>query len=75
MPADELAARWRAGLPGAQVSVEADPVAAFDRAAVERPSGEPGPIVVAGSLYLVGAARARLVDDPDLRDPEPPEDA
>ena len=28
-----------------------------------------GPIVVAGSLYLVGAVRARLVDDPLLRDP------
>lgn len=74
MPADDLAARWRAGLPGAHVSVEADPVAAFDRAAASR-SGEPGPIVVAGSLYLVGAARARLVDDPELRDPEPSEDA
>ena len=30
-----------------------------------------GPIVVAGSLYLVGAIRAVLVDDPDLRDPSP----
>ena len=30
-----------------------------------------GPVVVAGSLYLVGAARARLVDDPALRDPVP----
>jgi len=29
-----------------------------------------GPVVVAGSLYLVGAARARLVDDPELRDPD-----
>ena len=28
-----------------------------------------GPVVVAGSLYLVGAARARFVDDPELRDP------
>jgi hypothetical protein len=27
--------------------------------------------VVAGSLYLVGAIRALLVDDPDLRDPDP----
>jgi hypothetical protein len=27
---------------------------------------------VAGSLYLVGAVRARLVDDPLLRDPEDP---
>jgi folylpolyglutamate synthase/dihydropteroate synthase len=29
-----------------------------------------GPIVVAGSLYLVGAVRARLVDDPLLHDPD-----
>ena len=28
-----------------------------------------GPVVVAGSLYLVGVARGHLVDDPDLRDP------
>jgi hypothetical protein len=26
---------------------------------------------VAGSLYLVGAVRAHLVDDPELRDPRP----
>jgi hypothetical protein len=34
-------------------------------------AGAAGPIVVAGSLYLVGEARARFVDDPDLRDPGP----
>ena len=28
----------------------------------------PGPIVDAGSLYLVGDVRAHLVDDPALRD-------
>ena len=28
-----------------------------------------GPVVVAGSLYLVGTARGILVDDPTLRDP------
>ena len=28
-------------------------------------------VVVAGSLYLVGAARGHLVDDPNLRDPDP----
>jgi hypothetical protein len=32
-------------------------------------AGPRGPVVVAGSLYLVGAVRARLVDDPLLRDP------
>jgi dihydrofolate synthase/folylpolyglutamate synthase len=31
---------------------------------------DPAPVVVAGSLYLVGEARRRWVDDPRLRDPE-----
>jgi dihydrofolate synthase/folylpolyglutamate synthase len=43
-----------------------------DRALEEALIGRPGPIVVAGSLYLVGAVRARLVHDPLLRDPAPP---
>ena len=67
MPAAELAARWRAtraGRSGATI-VESDPVAAVDLAL--RGSG---PVVVAGSLYLVGAARGHLVDDPSLRDPD-----
>ena len=46
-----------------------DPLKALDVA-----MAEPGTTVVAGSLYLVGAIRAHLVDDPDLRDPEPPID-
>ena len=38
-------------------------------AALERALGDAaGPVVVAGSLYLVGEVRARLVDDPALRD-------
>jgi dihydrofolate synthase/folylpolyglutamate synthase len=68
--ADDLAARWEARrADGGLAAVEAidDPVAAVDRA-LELP----GPTVVAGSLYLVGAIRAHLVDDPLLRDPEPP---
>ena len=69
MPADELAARWRTGRPGPTV-VEPDPVVALERAL-----DGAGPVVVAGSLYLVGAARGHLVDDPALRDPEPNEDA
>jgi folylpolyglutamate synthase/dihydropteroate synthase len=68
MPAGELAVHWIAGLPGARVIVESEPAAALDRALARSSSG-PGSIVVAGSLYLVGAARALLVDDPDLRDP------
>ena len=43
----------------------AEPLAALDRALA---TGS-GPVVVAGSLYLVGAVRGHLVDDPDLRDP------
>ncbi|MEO8438011.1 MAG: Mur ligase family protein [Chloroflexota bacterium] len=78
LPAEELAARWRAtglrlssGAAGPRrVLAEPDPIAALERAL-----GDPGPVVVAGSLYLVGAARAHLVDDPALRDPESTEDA
>jgi folylpolyglutamate synthase/dihydropteroate synthase len=69
MPADELAARWRrhgraAGI--AAVRSIPDPNAALDRAVTKAP----GPVVVAGSLYLVGVARTRFVDDPWLRNPE-----
>ncbi|MGZ8437295.1 MAG: bifunctional folylpolyglutamate synthase/dihydrofolate synthase [Candidatus Limnocylindrales bacterium] len=74
MAADELAARWQAQRPGGTVLVEPDPVAAVDRAMTRTGSGN-GPIVVAGSLYLVGTARGHLVDDPSLRDPSPSEDA
>jgi len=63
--ADALAARWRAANEEADVRAVPDPVAAIDRAVATAD----GPVVVAGSLYLVGAARARLVDDPELRDP------
>ncbi len=66
LPAEDLAARWRAVLPQARVVTAQDPAAALDAALRE----SRGPVVVAGSLYLVGAARARLVDDPALRDPE-----
>ena len=75
LPAAELAAVWeRAEGPrttdrGGRRSVTAEPdlAAALDRIL----AGPPGPLVVAGSLYLVGAVRARLVDDPLLRDPDP----
>ena len=65
MSAEALAARWRerAAAP-AQVIAEPDALAA-----VERARQQPGPTVVAGSLYLVGAVRSHLVDDPELRDP------
>ena len=65
MSADELAARWRARAPRvAEVETVSDPRQAVDQARARR-----GPVVVAGSLYLVGAVRAYLVDDPELRDP------
>jgi dihydrofolate synthase/folylpolyglutamate synthase len=67
LPADDLAAVWRAAMPGAPVLTAADPMAALDMALGR---GD-GPVVVAGSLYLVGAVRGRLVDDPALRDPVP----
>jgi dihydrofolate synthase/folylpolyglutamate synthase len=65
LPAADLAAAWRAALPGADVRTVPDATAALDLALA---TGR-GPVVVAGSLYLVGAVRARLVDDPALRDP------
>ena len=68
MPADELAARWRRASSahhGRRIESRSDVDAALD----EILAGPSGPVVVAGSLYLVGAVRARLVDDPLLRDP------
>jgi folylpolyglutamate synthase/dihydropteroate synthase len=61
-----LAARWRAAVPGADIDVASDPASAIERGL----ASADGPVVVAGSLYLVGAVRARLVDDPELRDPD-----
>ena len=29
-----------------------------------------GPLIVAGSLYLVGHVRGKLLDDPELHDPQ-----
>ena len=62
---EALAAAWRAVLPADRVHTAPDPGAALAMAL----AGPSGPVVVAGSLYLVGAVRARLVDDPSLRDP------
>ncbi len=66
LPAGRLATVWLNRV-GRSATVEAEPDidAALDRAL----SGPPGPIVIAGSLYLVGAVRSRLVDDPAFRDP------
>jgi dihydrofolate synthase/folylpolyglutamate synthase len=67
LPAAALAARWSvvAGGRSGRVTAVADPRAAVAAAVATAD----GPVVVAGSLYLVGAARALLVDDPELHDP------
>ena len=68
LPAPELARRWRSIRPDAPIQVVPDVRAALDGALVTAR----GPVVVAGSLYLVGEARRRWLDDPRLRDPEAP---
>jgi folylpolyglutamate synthase/dihydropteroate synthase len=68
LPAGRLASIW-VNRMGRSATVESEPNVerAMDRAL----AGLAGPIVVAGSLYLVGAVRSRFVNDPLLRDPEP----
>jgi dihydrofolate synthase / folylpolyglutamate synthase len=68
LPAAELARRWRDARPEGTVDIVADVGAALGRA-VDQATGT---IVVAGSLYLVGEARQRWLDDPRTRDPEVP---
>lgn len=68
MPAGDLADAWRSGA-GRSATVEA--IADPDAALAAALDGAAGPLVVAGSLYLVGHVRAALVDDPLLRDPLP----
>ena len=65
LSAGRLALGWASVNPGGRPDVVTPVSAALERALDEAP----GPIVVAGSLYLVGAVRAMLVDDPELRDP------
>lgn len=60
IPADELLGRWRRLGPGGQTA--ANPDAALRLAANLRGSPEQ-PLVVAGSLYLVGAVRGMLVGE------------
>ncbi len=67
LPARDLAAIWARDDPRLRVTAEPDVDRALDEAL--REAG--GPIVVGGSLYLVGHVRARLVDDALLRDPVP----
>lgn len=71
LPADDLAARWRRAGSDAKVEAIPDVARALD-AALQAEGGDAGPVVVAGSLYLVGEARRRWLDDPLLRDPPEP---
>ena len=64
LPAERLASLWQALGAGFRPRVVRPPAAAL----AEALASAPGPIVVAGSLYLVGAIRALLIDDPALRD-------
>jgi len=68
MEPQALAGRWTRLAPTTVPEAEPEIEAALDRAL----ETAPGPIVVAGSLYLVGAARARLIEDPELLDPTQP---
>jgi dihydrofolate synthase/folylpolyglutamate synthase len=62
LDAASLAAAWRHAGSSA-VAVRPDPGSALDEAlGLARDAG--GPLVVCGSLYLVGSVRARLVPDP-----------
>jgi dihydrofolate synthase/folylpolyglutamate synthase len=63
LPADALLARWRQIGGGAAVTA-LDPEAAL-RLAAERRAAQDQPIVVAGSLYLVGAVRGMLRGEVD----------
>jgi dihydrofolate synthase/folylpolyglutamate synthase len=67
LAAQALAERWRSLASAGFVDVlaEPEPAAALEAALLRRE----GPVVVAGSLYLVGLVRGLLVDDPLLRDP------
>jgi dihydrofolate synthase / folylpolyglutamate synthase len=69
MAPGDLAAVWRGAGHGGPIDPARSPADALHDAF----SAGSGPIVVAGSLYLVGAIRGRLVDEPLLRDPPPPD--
>ena len=66
LPATALAERWRVLAP--ELGVEA--IADLDAALRRSLAVGSGPVIVAGSLYLVGEARRRWHDDPLLHDPE-----
>ncbi|HET9681611.1 MAG TPA: Mur ligase family protein [Candidatus Limnocylindrales bacterium] len=66
LAAESLAAAWQRAHPEARVEAVHEASKALDLAL----RAASGPVVVAGSLYLVGEARRRWVDDPMFKDPE-----
>jgi dihydrofolate synthase/folylpolyglutamate synthase len=74
MAAAELAGHWRTQRREGAIVVEPELRMALQRV-LDGMVGGSGPVVVAGSLYLVGAVRRQLLGDPDLHDPEGPEEA
>jgi dihydrofolate synthase/folylpolyglutamate synthase len=72
--ARELADAWRHGASEAHSEEPQEVVAIPDTEearehSIARSRAEDGLLLVCGSLYLVGAVRGALVDDPELRDP------
>jgi folylpolyglutamate synthase/dihydropteroate synthase len=67
MTAEALATHWAGAARGRGLDIRVEPD--LDIALGRALDSARGPIVVAGSLYLVGAVRARLVRDPLLDDP------
>ena len=64
LPAADLAAAFRRAAASADVALDVEAVAGVDAALDRALETAEGPIVVAGSLYLVGAARRRLTGTP-----------
>jgi dihydrofolate synthase/folylpolyglutamate synthase len=72
LPPQRLAERWAAAVARRGATPESPRIAPNPLAALDMALGSgTGPVIVAGSLYLVGAVRAILVDDP-LLVPDPP---
>jgi dihydrofolate synthase/folylpolyglutamate synthase len=66
---ESLAASWVAAAMRMNRTIRVETRPTPDAALDEALRSAPGTVLVTGSLHLVGAARARLVDDPDLVDP------
>ncbi len=62
LPAADLARLW-AEAPGAAVDAAFDDAGAALEYALDRAASDGGPLIIAGSLYLLGHLRARLVGD------------